>query len=122
MDFFFSKKKNLNNQSFPIKIFSYIEFNKFMETCAICYERRAPKHFFHLTCCKNKICYFCLEKLRFASCPYCRNVIENFPIKKHKTPEVPFISRIERRQTRRFLKLELWESDRQRNRMRSFSL
>lgn len=93
-----------------------------METCAICYERRAPQHFFHLACCKNNICYFCLEKLRFASCPYCRHVMDTLTIKKRKRDDTISPSRIERRQRRRFLKLELWESDRQRNRLRSFSL
>lgn len=101
----------------------WIEFNKSMETCAICYESRAPKHFFPLTCCKNnKICYFCLGRLITETCPYCRTVIKKFSIKRYKMEETTISSRIERRHQRRMLKLELWESDRQRNRMRSFSL
>lgn len=98
-----------------------------MEICAICYESRATCKFFRLVCCRlNKICSFCLERLTVPTCPFCRETIHGlFSSKKKKrcfTEDNEFSSRIERRQFRRLLKLELRENDRMHNRMRSWSM
>lgn len=100
-----------------------------METCAICYERRASIKFFYLSCCRNNtVCSYCREKLDPPRCPYCRQTFHNNK-KKPTTPTetlllcpYDYTSRIERRQVRRILKLELQEKDRLRNRMRSWSM
>ena len=100
-----------------------------METCTICYESRPPIKFFYLSCCgNNKICSYCLENLSIPKCPYCRQTIEGFNNKKSKTKDTwllrptDYTSRIERRYIRRLIKLEIRETDRQRNRMRSASM
>jgi len=105
-----------------------------METCAICYESRPPIKFFYLSCCgNNKLCSYCLEKLVCPKCPYCRKTIEGFNNQKQKQRpqeettwairQRDFTSRIERRQLKRLIKLELHENDRERNRrLRSFSV
>lgn len=101
-----------------------------MEICAICYESRATCNFFSLVCCRlNKICSFCLERLTVPTCPFCRETIPGlFPSSRKKKRNYNFLdednvpSRIERRQLRRLLKLELHENDRLHNRMRSWSM
>lgn len=100
-----------------------------MEKCDICYENRPTIKFFYLSCCQyNKLCFYCLEKLSKPTCPYCRETIPNLTLKKKKKVVSPIMeiqsssSRIERKKLRRFLKLELRENDRIRNRMRSFSI
>lgn len=124
----FLKKFLRNNHLFKI----LLDLINQMETCSICYEDRSPIKFFYLSCCeKNKICFVCLEKLCQPKCPYCRQTIIGFH-KRSKTTkqyEEPwnfgfngYTSRIERKQMRRLLKLEMWEHDRVRNRMRSFSM
>jgi len=107
-----------------------------MEICTICYESRLPIKFFYLSCCQhnNKLCSFCLENLVDPKCPYCRQPIHGLNNKKKKRKNTEEdtnwvfslydqTSRIERRQMRRLIKLEMREEDRERNRrMRSFSI
>lgn len=43
------------------------------DDCNICLETRSE--FFHLSCCRHKMCKRCLESLTTPVCPYCRQII-----------------------------------------------
>lgn len=52
------------------------------QDCPICLEKMTNRHKIHTTECNHTFHTKCFEKIRLASCPYCRNEIE--PCVSHK--------------------------------------